>query len=295
MNLDIFDIKRFAIHDGDGIRTTIFFKGCPLRCKWCHNPEGLINTPQLAFFQHKCVDCGACIKACPNQAHKFQGIAHFFEREKCVACGKCVPVCPNKALQLYGKKMTITEITDNLLLDKAFYDTTGGGITLSGGECLIQYKACAEILKIMKMYNINTAVDTSGYVPQKAIEAVLPYTDVFLYDIKHLDSKKHKQGTGEDNDLILKNLKYISENNGKIEIRIPLIIGFNDDNIESIGQFLSDMEGVTKIKLLPYHDYAISKYRALGYEYTLDKASQDNGIKRAESILKKINLPIAVE
>lgn len=162
MRATIFDIKRFAVHDGDGIRTTVFFKGCPLKCVWCHNPEGISYMPQLAYYENKCVSCGECVEICPQKAHGIEKGRHSFDRNKCILCGECEKMCLGEALKLYGKEMTIDELMPLLLEDKDFYTTSGGGVTLSGGECLMQADFCAELLKKLKSENINTAVDTCG-------------------------------------------------------------------------------------------------------------------------------------
>lgn len=260
----ITDIKRFAVHDGDGIRTTVFFKGCSLRCAWCHNPETIFPKCELAFYEHKCTLCGKCAVVCPN--HAIVEGRHIFLREQCRLVSTCTKVCPNDALTIYGKEMEISEICQVLLKDKEFYENSGGGITLSGGECLLQPEACRAILENMKRNGVSTAVDTAGNVLRENIDAVIGLTDVFLYDVKHIDSQKHRVGTGSGNELILSNLKYISDKGGTIEIRIPIIPDFNDDmeTMEKIGLLLQDLKGITKVRLLPYHNYAQSKYDALG-------------------------------
>ena len=189
MDANIFEIKRFAVHDGDGIRTTVFFKGCPLKCVWCHNPEGISYKPQLALYLHKCSLCGECVKVCPANAHKISDGKHIFEKEKCTACGKCKDACFFDAITLYGKKMSVDEVENILIEDMEFYENSGGGITLSGGECLMYPEFCRELLQRMKKRGIHTAVDTSGYVRKEAIDTVIDYTDIFLYDIKAIDEE----------------------------------------------------------------------------------------------------------
>ena len=271
MKARIFEIKRFAVHDGDGIRTTVFFKGCPLRCVWCHNPEGLEIKPQLGFYQHKCVHCGACVTACPQNAHTLQGGKHTFDRSKCVGCGKCENACLNGALRLYGKEMTVDELLPLLLADREFYETTGGGVTLSGGECLLYAEFCAELLKRLKEEKIHTAVDTCGFVSKSAIDQVAPYTDVFLYDVKAFDEDVHIRCTGQSNKRILENLQYIDGLGKAIEIRIPYVPQYNQQEIQNIAEFLSKCKHVKKVQVLSYHNYAGSKYDALEMENTLPK------------------------
>ena len=292
MKAKIFEIKRFAVHDGDGIRTTVFFKGCPLKCIWCHNPEGINFGPQLAYYENKCVGCGECASVCALGAHRMEQGTHVFDREKCVACGKCAEACFGSALQFYGKEMTVAALLPLLMEDREFYETSGGGVTLSGGECLMQADFCAEILKKLKENGVHTAVDTCGFVSKDAIDKVTPYTDIFLYDLKAFDEDVHIKCTGRSNETILENLKYIDEQGKKIEIRIPYVPGLNDNQISKIAEFLSERKNVVKVKVLPYHNYAGSKYKSLDMENTLpDILPSADEIKIAEACLKKYNLP----
>ncbi len=269
MKATIVDIKRFAVHDGDGIRTTVFFKGCPLKCVWCHNPESISFKPQLSYLENKCLNCGECISVCPVNAHSIIDGVHLYNREVCINCGKCEGDCLGDALRLYGKEMTVEELMPILCEDKDFYDNSGGGVTLSGGECLMQADFCKELLKQLKEHNINTAVDTCGFVSKEAIDKVMPYTDIFLYDLKAVDSQVHKRCTGQTNDIILNNLKYIDSNGKKTEIRIPYVPGYNDNQIQKISDFLKELKNITAVKVLPYHNYAGSKYASLNMVNTL--------------------------
>lgn len=289
MNANIFEIKRFAVHDGDGIRTTVFFKGCPLKCVWCHNPEGISYKPQLALYLHKCSLCGECVKVCPENAHSFIDGKHIFEKEKCTACGKCKDACFFDAITLYGKKMSVDEVENILIEDMEFYENSGGGITLSGGECLMYPEFCLEILKRMKKRNIHTAVDTSGYVKREAIDMVVDYTDVFLFDIKAIDGEVHKKCTGHSNKIILDNLIYIDTLGKKSEIRVPFVPGFNDEEIKKIGVFIKNLKNVTGIRVLPYHNFARSKYEALAMEDTLpDYVPENEPVQKAQEYLEKM-------
>ncbi|MGN1121146.1 MAG: glycyl-radical enzyme activating protein [Eubacteriales bacterium] len=265
----IFDIKRFAVHDGDGIRTTVFFKGCRLACRWCHNPEGLRFVPETALFAHKCVLCGACAAVCPTGAHRIEKGKHLFERKKCTACGKCAAVCPAQALTVYGRRVTVEELMPELTADREFYESSGGGVTLSGGECLCQADFCASLLCELKKNGIRTAVDTAGFVPRRAIEAVMPYTDMFLYDIKAIDPALHKRCTGEDNVQILENLKYLDACGCESEIRFPCIPGYTETEEAAIRRFVSGLKHVRGIRVLPYHSHAASKYLALGIQQSM--------------------------
>ncbi len=268
MKAIISDIKRFAVHDGNGIRTTVFFKGCPLKCIWCHNPESISFKPQTAFYKNKCISCGECEKESftPNN-------------------------CLGEAKIQYGREVTLDDLIPLILEDKDFYETSGGGVTLSGGECLCQADFCAELLKTLKETGINTAVDTCGFVPQEAIDKVLQFTDTFLYDIKAIDEEIHVKCTGKSNKLILDNLKYIDSCKKSIEIRIPYVPNFNENQIELIAKFLRPLKNVKSVTVLPYHNYAGSKYDALNMENTLPKTlPSDKQIKNAEKIIKKYNL-----
>lgn len=257
------DIKRFAVHDGDGIRTTVFFKGCPLKCLWCHNPESISFKPQTAFYQHKCVNCGACREE------------HFLPED-----------CLGGARVLYGAEVTVEQLLPRLLEDKDFYETSGGGVTLSGGECLCQADFCAELLKALKQEGINIAVDTCGFVPKESIDKVLPYTDTFLYDIKAIDENVHIRCTGQSNKLILENIKYIDSLGKVIEVRIPYVPGYNSDQIAKIADFLKILKNIKAVKVLPYHNYAGSKYNALNIENTLPQTlPTEKEIKKAEEML----------
>ena len=285
----ISDIKHFAVHDGDGIRTTVFFKGCPLKCVWCHNPESIDFKPQVAYYENKCIDCGECVSVCPSGAHKIAREGHIFERDLCVACGKCEKACLGEALKFYGKEMTVDELLPLLLEDKEFYETSGGGVTLSGGECLMQADFCAELLKKLKEIGINTAVDTCGFVPKESIDKVLPYADTFLYDIKAIDADVHIRCTGKSNKLILENIKYIDSLNKSIEVRIPYVPNYNDNQIKQIADFLKGLKNSIKVRVLPYHNYAGSKYEALDMESSLPtKLPDEEEIKRTEKLLTLI-------
>ncbi len=289
------DIKRFAIHDGDGIRTTVFLKGCPLKCVWCHNPESISATFSLALFPEKCTSCGICAKVCPNGVHKFEDGVHTIDKTKCVHCGKCEQACPQNALRIYGKYMTVDEVISIVEEDKIFYETSGGGMTISGGEPAMQSEFTLALLKKAKEATISTAVDTCGFAKQEIYESFLPYTDIFLFDLKHMTSEGHLKCTGQDNALILSNLKFLAASNAKIEIRIPLVPGYNMDEttLQAMADFLADIKP-TKIKLLAYHSYARSKYIALGLTDTMPDVERPNQtqLERAAEFFQKRGLNI---
>lgn len=269
MKATIFEIKRLAIHDGDGIRTTVFFKGCPLKCVWCHNPEGLFRPAQLALYADKCVGCMECVAVCPVGAHREEGGRHVLDRTLCRGCGACAAACLGDALTFFGREVTVDELMPLLLEDKEFYQSTGGGVTLSGGECLLQADFCAELLKRCKEYGLHTAVDTCGFVPREALDKVMPYTDVFLYDVKAIDESVHIRCTGQSSKPVLDNLRYLDGQGKTTQIRVPYVPGWNDDQMEKIRDFLSGLKHVDEVRVLGYHNYAGSKYHALGMDNTL--------------------------
>lgn len=252
MKAMLFDIQRGSYVDGPGIRTTVFFKGCNLDCKWCHNPESKSADRQMLFYSDKCTGCGKCVSVCPNKG------------KKCELCGKCALFCPRDARKLCGREYGIEEVMRELLRDKCFYENSGGGVTFSGGECMLQIDFLSEILRECKTEGIHTAVDTAGNVPFSYFERILPFTDLFLYDIKAISADKHKEGTGTDNARILENAKRLS-GKSKILFRVPVIGGFNDEETEmqKIADFLKDIS-YEKVELLPYHALGEHKYRALG-------------------------------
>lgn len=290
----IFDIKHFAVHDGPGIRTTVFLKGCPLKCVWCHNPESISNKKQLGYIEHKCVNCGRCTLVCPNGAHYMdENNVHKFNREKCMLCGLCVDACYGKNLILYGKNATVDEIIDELLEDKDFYDSSNGGVTLSGGECLLQPSFCAELLERLKKEGIHTAVDTCGFVSKDALDKVMPHTDLFLYDMKAFDEDVHIKCTGQSNKIILENLRYLDQNNQKIEIRIPFVPQYNDNQMEKIGTFLATLKNIVGVRILPYHNFAGTKYKSLDMENTLPPRLPDNDeLEMAKEAISKSGLKV---
>ena len=248
----IFDIERNSFVDGPGIRTTVFFKGCNLRCAWCHNPESQDFKPQMMFYKDKCSGCGKCREICPNP-------------DNCTLCRKCTFYCPKDARKVCGKQYTVDEVFSEIIKDKPYYDNSGGGVTFSGGECLLQMDFLLEILKKCKENGLHTSVDTAGHIPFESFEKILPYTDLFLYDIKCFDSEKHKKYVGVDNKLILENLRKLFQKNAKIWIRVPVISGINDsvEEMQKIKDFLDENGKPEKIELLPYHAMGENKYSAI--------------------------------
>ena len=293
MKARVIEIKRFAVHDGDGIRTTLFLKGCPLKCVWCHNPEGISGAPQLSYIKEKCIGCGECAQVCPTGAHTVGEGGHAFDRTKCQGCGKCEEACLGNALKLYGKEMSVDEVLPLLLEDKEFYKNSNGGVTLSGGECLVYPEFCAELLRRLKTEGINTAVDTCGAVGKSAIDAVAPYTDTFLYDVKAIDSDVHKKCTGRDNSLIIENLKYIDSLGKRIEVRYPYVPHFNSGEAEEIAKLLSSLKNLVGVRILGYHKYAGSKYDSLEVENTLpEEMPTDEELEKVKDSFKKLGLNV---
>ncbi len=268
----VFDIKRFAVHDGPGIRTTAFFKGCPLSCPWCHNPEGQQFAPEIFLRPSRCIGCGACIHICPQSALSLPNGRVALDRERCDACGECTDACPSGALEAVGREVTTTELVAELARDRAFFAESNGGVTFSGGEPLGQPEFLLDLLHACRNHGIHTTVDTSGYALPDVIAAVAELADLFLYDLKLIEPTVHRRYTGVTNGPILANLRLLAAARARVIVRVPVIPGITDaeDNLDGIARFVAALPTSYPIDLLPYHRAGADKYVRLGIPYVLE-------------------------
>ena len=293
-----FDIKKFSIHDGPGIRTTIFLKGCPLSCLWCHNPESQSTKPEIHYFENRCISCGDCVVACPNDAIRFVDNLRIWDSTLCQLCGACAESCPTEAIQLVGEESSLDEIMAEIEKDVIYYDQSGGGVTFSGGEPLQQINFLVALLKKCKEYEIHTAVDTSGLAAWKSFERILPYTNLFLYDLKLMDDEKHRQFTGVSNQIILENLQYLTEASANIRVRIPIIPSINDDeeNLRETKDFIATLKTIEQVDLLPYHHIATDKYHRMEHLYELEniKTPSDERMQELAEFFRKKGFRVTI-
>lgn len=279
----IFDIKRYSIHDGPGIRTTVFLKGCPLKCLWCHNPESQSPKPQFFYYRDKCICCKLCASSCSTNGLIFRN--NRIVRSSCKYCLKCEEVCPSLSIKSVGKYYTVPDLVKIIKKDIDFYDSNGG-VTFSGGEPLMQYDFLIEAMKTLKEKNINIAIDTSGYAASERILHVSEFADIFLYDIKYFENEGHKKLTGVENGLILQNLQLLSKTGVKIIVRVPIIptLTDNEDNLRSIREFVESLKGDIILEPVFYHDTMIGKYELCEMEYSLNNlAKPDKYYKKEKS------------
>lgn len=291
----VFNIQRYSIHDGPGIRTTVFLKGCPLNCWWCQNPESQLSGQEMIFWEDRCIGCGACSTICPSDAIEIKNSIPVTEKEKCILYRKCIEKCPALAREMIGEKLTTEEVIKEIEKDLVFYEESGGGVTFSGGEPLGQSEFLEGLLNGCREKKIHTAVDTSGYISWGILNKISSKVDLFLYDLKIMDNERHKKYTGVSNEIILENIKKLSSVHNNIFIRFPVIPGINDDyqNIREMGEFLSFLK-IAQVNLLPYHYIGIDKYKRLGRDYKLAdiRPSSEEKLSEVSVILRKFNLNV---
>jgi pyruvate formate lyase activating enzyme len=295
----VFDIQRFAIHDGPGIRTLVFMKGCPLRCWWCQNPEGLFASKSLWCFEYRCIGTKRCIASCPSNALAFSGGRLVVDHTACDSCGMCAEACPTGALSIAGREMGVDELMREVERDVLLYDNSGGGVTFSGGEPLFQPAFLRESLIECKRRGIHTALETSGHAPPSVFQSVVDYVDLFLFDLKLLSDEKHRKYTGVSNRTIRRNLLTLVETKrGRdVVLRYPVITGINDteEDANELLEFAQGLDGIREVDLLPYHDVS-EKYRRLGLEYKMPvhEAPSAEKLRRMREELEKAGLKVKV-
>ena len=294
----IFDIKKYAVHDGPGIRTTVFFKGCPLSCLWCHNPESLSPKVQRIYRVDRCMGCMECVTACPNDALSAGENRPEWTPSHCVQCRNCLRVCPAEAVEFVGNAMAVDDVLEEIEKDALFYDESGGGVTFSGGEPLMQPSFLKELLQACGRLDLHRTVDTCGYADADALLEIAAHTELFLFDLKHMDPDKHFRYTGVSNERILPNLQRLTRQGAEVIIRLPLIPGINSDreNIMRTGEFISGLAGVHQVNILPYHGAARAKYDNLGLTYKAAHIGQpDRGLLESTTgLLKKYGLQVKI-
>ena len=300
----IFNVQKYNVYDGPGIRTLIFFKGCPLRCKWCANPEGLELRVQVMFKQDVCVNCGKCVSVCPVGIHQIskEELRHVVDRTvQCIGCRKCTEVCPTRALQIMGEEKTISELLEIVKEDRMFYEQSGGGVTLGGGEVTMQPEAARSLLQACKLEGINTAIETCGYTKKEDLLRIAEFVDLFLFDLKQFNPEDHSKWTGVRNERILDNLQELLHRRYNVKIRMPLLKGVNDgqEEIEGVINFLmpyKDNKNFHGIDLLPYHKMGVAKYKQLGIDYPIegDPSLSGEDLDRIEGWITKYDFPVKV-
>lgn len=294
----VFNIQKFSIQDGPGIRTTVFMKGCPLSCPWCSNPEGLSREQELITNDRKCIGCMKCAEVCPLNAISFVDGTRLVDWDLCNNCLECANICPSHALEAAADEMTVDEVFDVVAQDAPFYRNSGGGVTISGGEAMLQWEFALELFKKSKEAGFHTVLDTTAYCKWEHLEEVLEYVDLILFDLKHMDPKKHQEKTGITNELILENLEKAAKKT-KIWVRIPLIPGYNDseENLRQVAELASRIRA-EKVSILPYHEYGKQKYPRLGSEYSFNEADilepENEIVTRSKELMESYGLEVAV-
>ena len=299
----IFNKQKYNMYDGPGVRTLVFFKGCPLRCKWCSNPEGLERKYQIMFKPTTCVSCGSCVPVCPQKIHSISSSGeHIIDRSiDCIGCGQCVEACIPDALKVSGEQVPISELLEYVEQDRAFYDQSGGGVTLGGGEVTAQPEAAINLLQACKQEGLHTAIETCGYTKKETILRFAEYVDLFLFDLKHIDPDRHFELTGVRNEMILENLEELIMKRNHVKVRMPMLKGINDSEAEIRGviEFLKpfrEFKNFEGIDLLPYHKLGVNKYVQLGMDYPIegDPSLDDADLDRIEGWIREYDFPVSV-
>lgn len=286
----VFNIQRYSINDGPGIRTTVFLKGCPLHCSWCHNPESISTDQEIVLREDKCIRCGSCIECCNQNAIRNENNLIVTSREQCIRCGKCIEVCYAGGREIAGEDMSMEDVMNEIEKDIIFYDRSAGGVTFSGGEPFLQHQFLKSLLENCKSKNIHTAVDTSGFIAENILNGFDDLIDLFLYDIKTIVDSKHRMFTGVSNKIILDNLRFLIKQGKNIIVRVPVIPGFNDDlnEMKLIGEFVGSLKKISEIHLLPYHKSGTEKYKRLGIKFKMNNNPPDsNGMKLFSAEMNK--------
>ena len=299
----IFNKQKYNMYDGPGVRTLVFFKGCPLRCKWCSNPEGLERKYQIMFKPTTCGSCGSCVPVCPQKIHSISSTGeHIIDRSiDCIGCGQCVEVCVPDALKVAGQQVPVSELLEYIEQDRAFYDQSGGGVTLGGGEVTSQPEAAINLLQACKQEGLHTAIETCGYTKKETILRFAEYVDLFLFDLKHIDPDRHFELTGVRNEMILENLEELLMKRNHVKVRMPMLKGINDSEAEIRGviEFLRpfrEFKNFEGIDLLPYHKLGVNKYVQLGMDYPIkgDPSLDDADLDRIEGWIREYDFPVSV-
>ncbi len=285
----VFDIQKFCVHDGPGIRTTVFLKGCMMSCLWCHNPESLQQKIQLSYDNEKCLSCKACSQ-CPNEVHVFEEQNHTVNFKNCKACGKCIELCPVNALKLIGKEMTVDEIMSQVLKDKKYYDSSSGGVTFSGGESTMQFDFLLELLKASKANGISTAIETNGIIPRERLEQLVELVDIFLFDFKATNETDHKNFTNVDKSIVLSSLEFLDSRSANIILRCPIIPNYNDnkEHFDAIKSLRNKYNSINSVDIMAYHDIGRHKWEQVGLDYKLKdvKSATPQEKERWEQLIK---------